>query len=186
VSFFRNMGLWKGVLLCCLIGSVPLGVLDWLKYQRLGEVKTELVRVKDLVKEIQTDALRLDQLQRSASTDKFKQQDAPETYIRAIAGEDVVAIGQVDISKKEKTPARGIEDTIYTISPQSKTQRCTRHQVGNFLYRLEQGSPRVKVTRLKLSRLPKVNAGEIGKDEWMFEVDLTTRAKVDTGRGDQG
>lgn len=181
MSFVKNMSFPRGVILCCSLGSIVLGALVYQKSKRLAEVQSELERVKDVVKEIQTDALRLDQLQLSAGNEKFKAQDEPETYIRSIASEKVVALGQVDISKDTSSAARGIDDTIYKITLQSKAQRCTRHQIGNFLYRLEEDSRRVRVTRVKLTPFPKVSPGEIGKDEWTFEADLRTRSKVDSG-----
>lgn len=186
MSFFRNMSFPRGVIVCCTLGSIALGVLVYMKHQRLSEVHRELDRVQGLVKEIQTAALRLDQLQQSAGNEKFKAQDEPETYIRAIAGEKVVSLGQVDITRSTKSPMRGIEDTIYKITLQTKSQRCSRQQIGNFLFRLEEASRRVKVTRIKMTPFTKVSPGEIGKDEWTFEADLTTRTKLDSGSGDQG
>lgn len=181
MSFIKNMSFPRGVILCCSLGSIVLGALVYLKSQRLAEVQRELGRVKDVVREIQSDALRLDQLQMSAGSEKFKAQDEPETYIRAIATEKVVTLGQVDINKKSSSPARGIEDTIYTITLGTKGQRCNRQQIGNFLFRLEEASRRVKVTRVKMTPFPKVSPGEIGKDDWTFEADLRTRSKVDSG-----
>ena len=178
--FLGRMSFPRAVILFCSLGSVALGGLVYMRVQRLREVKDELRRVPEIVKEIQTDAYRLSDLLRSASNEKFKAQSAPETYIRAIAVDGKINIGQIDIGISDKSPARGIRDDIYKITLQTKTQRCTRGQIGNFLYKLEADSRRVKVTRIKLTPFgERIAPGEIGKDNWVFEADLTTRTKVD-------
>ncbi|HEX6882412.1 MAG TPA: hypothetical protein VF530_03465, partial [Planctomycetota bacterium] len=80
-------------------------------------------------------------------------------------------------------PARDIEDKIYKISPDQKSQKYPRLQIANFLYRLEEASRRVKVTRLKLIPFEKTTPGQVVKDLWTFEADLTTRTKIDSGGG---
>lgn len=183
-----RMSFPRAVILFCSLGSLTLGVLVYLRSQRLGEVHEELRRVKDIVREIQTDAYRLDDLQTSASTEKFKAQEELESYIRAVAGEDTIKMGQLDLTRVSRTPTRGIEDKIYKIAPGTKTQHYNRGQIGNFLFKLEKDSRRVKITRLKLTPFDKIVPGEIGKDRWVFEADLTTRTKVEAAppAGDQG
>jgi hypothetical protein len=178
--FFARMSFPRAVILFCTLGSVALGVLVWLRAQRLAEVKEELARVPEIVREIQTDAYRLDDLQRSADSEKFKAQSEPLTYIQGIGAEKNVNMGQLKIDSSDKTPARGIEDKIYKISPDTKAQKYPRLQIANFLYRLEEASRRVKITRLKLTPFEKVSPGEVVKDQWTFEADLTTRTKLDT------
>jgi hypothetical protein len=170
----------RAVILFCSLGSLVLGVLVYLRSQRLDQVHAELKQVKEIVKEIQTDAYRLSHLKRSAEAEKFKAQDEPESYIRGIATDAKVNMGQVDISKHTKSPARNIEDNIYKITPQTKTQRFSRGQIGNFLFKLESDSRRVKVTRIKLTPFEKISPGEVGKDSWVFEAELTTRLKLDS------
>lgn len=180
-SFFAGMSFPRAVILFCTLGSLVLGALVYLRSQRLKEVQRELERVKVVVAEIQADAYRLDALQRSASSDDFSAQSEPQSYIRGIATDDRVNMGQMDIAESEKSPAKGIEDKTYKITPQTKSQRFTRQQIGNFLYKLESDSPRVKVTRVKLTPYEKITPGEVGKDQWNFEADLTTRTKLDGG-----
>lgn len=187
-GFFARMSFPRAVILFCSLGSLALGALVYLRSQRLSEVHTELLRVREIVKEIQADAYRLDDLQRSASAEKFKAQSAPQSYIQAFAADSRINMGQIDIGTNTKTPMRGIEDNVYKMTPQSKSQRYTRGQIGNFLFKLEEGSRRVKVTRLKLTPYEKVAPGEVGKDSWNFEAELTTRTKVESAppAGDQG
>ena len=187
-AFFAQMSFPRAVILFCTLGSVTMGALVFNRTRRLTEVQDELRRVKDVIKEIQTDAYRLDDLQRSAGSEKFGAQDELETYIRAIAGQDNIDMGQLDFQKRPHEPARGILDNICKISPQSKTPHYNRGQIGNFLYTLEHDSHRVKVTRLKLTPSDKAVPGEVGKDRWNFEAELTTRTKAETTQpaGDRG
>ena len=187
-GFFGRMSFPRAVILFCSLGSVVLGVLVWLRSQRLREVHQQLARVPEIVREIQADAYRLSELQSSADSEIFKAQTEPLTYIQSIGAEKNVNVGQLKIDMTPRTPARGIEDKIYKIAPAEKNQKYQRLYIANFLYRLEEASRRVKVTRLKLVPFEKVSPGEIGKELWTFEADLTTRTKVDTAPagGDQG
>jgi len=180
-GLFGRMSFPRAVIIFCSLGSLALGALVYLRAQRLREVKDELRRVPELIKEMHTDAYRLSDLKRSESAEKFKAQSEPETYIRSVAVDNKINMGQVDIARNTKSPARGIEDTIYKITPQTKSQRYSLGQIGNFLYKLEADSRRVRVTRLKVTPHEKVAPGEIGKDQWVFEAELTTRSKVESG-----
>jgi len=181
VNSLQRMSFPRIVILLCSLGSLAFGVLVYLRTTRLAEVHNELVTVKSVVRDIQTDAYRLAELQKAAGAENFKSQDEPETYIRKIAADDHINVGTVDIAPSTKNPARGIEDNIYKITPREKSQRFTLGQVGNFLYKLEAESRRVRVTQLKLTPYEKVTPGQVGKDAWTFEAELTTRTKVESG-----
>jgi hypothetical protein len=187
-TFFARMSFPRAVILFCTLGSVAMGVLVFDRTRRLAAVQDELRRVKEIVKEIQTDAYRLDELQRSAGAEKFGAQEELETFIRKIAADVNINMGQLDFQKRTHEPQKGVLDNICKMSPQSKAPHYNRGQIGNFLYTLERDSHRVKVTRLKLTPSDKAVAGEVGKDRWNFEAELTTRTKVDTTppSGDRG
>lgn len=179
-NFLGRMSFPRAVILFCSLGSLVLGVLVYLRTQRLEEIKSELRQVEGVMREIQTDAYTLNDLQRIEGAEKFKAQSAPQSYIRSIGTDDKIRMGQLDVGENTNTPFRGVEDKVYTIKPMSKTQKYTRGQVGNFLWKLENDSRRVKVTRVKLTPAEKLSPGQLGKDEWIFEAELTTRSKVDT------
>ena len=178
-NFFGKLNFPRVVILLCTLGSLALGALVFQRVQRLSQVQTELHQVPNLLKEIQTEAYRLSDLERIASAEKFKSQSEPETYIRTIAADDKIKIGQVEFNQSTNSPFKGVEDRVFKIKPQTKTQRYYRSQIGNFLYKLESDSRRVKVTSVKLTPFEKLDPGELGKDEWVFEVELTSRAKVE-------
>lgn len=180
-GLFSRMSFPRAVILFCSLGSVALGILVWMRSQRLAEVKRELARMPEIVRGIQEDAHTLAALQRSADSEKFKAQSEPLTYIQSIGAEENVNIGQLKIDKSTATPGRGIEDSIYKIAPAEKSAKFDRLRIANFLYRLEEASRRVKVTRLKLLPFEKTTPGQVGRDLWTFDADLTTRTKLDSG-----
>lgn len=187
-TLLARMSFPRAVILCCSLGSAVMGTLVYQRSRRLDEVREELVRVKDVLKEMHTDAYRLDELQRSAGAEKLKAQEEMETYIRAIAGKENIDMGQLDFTRRTFEPARGVQDNICKMTPLSKTKRFNRGQIGNFLFQLEYDSRRVKVTRLKLTPADKPVPGVVGNDAWNFEADLTTRTKTETAppAGDRG
>ena len=179
-EFFRNLNFPRGVILISLFASSALGWFVYQKTQRLEGIKRDLTLVEGLVKDIQTRGIELDNLQKSASGELLKGEDYDaETYIRQIAADDNVNIGQVTINPSKKSPSRQFEDHIYKIAPSNKKQRHSRSQIGNFLYKLEADSRRVKVTHLKITPLDKVKPGQIGNDVWTFEASITTRTQVE-------
>lgn len=178
-GFLARMTFPRWVIVISLLGSCALGWLVWTKGQRLQEVEGELARVKPLVYGIQEHALRLNVLQKAANKDGLKGEADPELYIRKVAQQDVVNIGQVVITPRTTTPERGKEDRHYGIRPSSRTERFTRGHIGNFLFKLEEDSPRVKVTELKVTPVERVKPGELPDDSWTFEATITSRQAVE-------
>ena len=180
MSFLRGMSFPRVVFIVSVLASAVLGWFVYQRTQRLRQVERELARVEEVIKEIQEDAIFLDKLMKIADGEVLKgDQDDPETYIRSVAAADRVSVGQVNTTVSKRSPERQIEDRIYTIKPANKNQRYHRSQIGNFLYKLESDSRRVKVTSLRITPFGKLKAGEIGNDEWVFETDITTRSKVE-------
>lgn len=159
------------------------GALGWLVYQRanrLEEIQTELKQVPNLVRDIQKLGIELNNYQEAASGEILKGEDYDaETYIREIAADQAVNIGQVRTQPSTKSPYRDVEDHIYKIQPDTRNPRFTRSQIGNFLYKLEADSRRVRVTSLKLTPANKIKPGQIGDDIWTFDAAITTREKVE-------
>jgi len=175
--FFAHMSFPRAVILFCTLGSLALGALVFLKERRLSQIETELQTVQGVLKQIQIDAYRYDELARQADSEKLKGQSDVETFIRNTAAQDKITMGQLDISNKPVILSAGVSDKVYTIKPGAKRNHSLL-QVGNFLYTLERDSSRVKITHLKLTPSDKLSPGEIGKDQWVFEADLTTRIQT--------
>lgn len=173
--FLAAMTFPRWVILVSLLGSCALGWIVWQKTTRLEQVQRELAQVKPLVREIQENALRLNALQQAADKEGLKGESDPELYIRRVAQQEHVNIGQVVITPRTTTPVRGVEDRHYGIRPANRSESFRRGNIGNFLYKLEDDSRRVKVTELKLTPVARVKPGEIGPDDWTFEATITSR-----------
>lgn len=174
-NFLASMTFPRWVILTSLLGSCFLGWVVWNKTRRLAEVEVELARVKPLVQKIQENALRLNALQKAADKEGLKGEGDPELYIRRVAQQDNVNIGQVVITPRTTTPEKNIEDRHYGIRPNNRTERFTRLHIGNFLFKLEEDSRRVKVTDLKINPVERVKPGELANDSWTFEATITSR-----------
>lgn len=181
-NVFSSMNLPRFIIFGCLAASAVLGYFVFARMERLEQVKKELVLVEKVIKEIQQDAMELERLQALSRDDKFREEQTAEDFIRAIADQPVVRLGQVKLNNKKKTPVTGIQDHIYTIQPvHKKEQKFHRDQIGNFLYSLEEQGSHVKVTSINLKPhgTKALRPGEIGNDEWTYEIQLTSRTKVD-------
>ena len=165
------------VILVGLLGSGVLGYFVYERTERLSQLERNLAQAPGMVTTIQAYALELNDLQKQAKNDKFNGIEDAESYIRTIAAMKDVGIGQVTTTRRERPRGKGVRDDIVGIDPSVKTRAYTRSQIGNFLYKLEADSPRVKVTSFTLTPMGKVKAGEIGPDEWKFEAELTSRTR---------
>ncbi|HED66633.1 MAG TPA: hypothetical protein ENJ09_13885 [Planctomycetes bacterium] len=182
-EFFQTMTLPRAVILCSLIASIVLGYFAQQKSSRLEEIQRELAQVPSIAKEIQRLGIEVQQYQELAQGSTTGADFDFSGYIRSIAADDtLVGIGQVSIDPITRTPSKDIEDKIYRIRPANQNQRYQRSRIGNFLYKLEADSRRVKVTSIKITPAEKNRRpGEIGSDEWTFEASITSRSQVSSG-----
>ena len=179
MKLFSGMTFPRWVIVTMLLASSALGWLVYHRFTRLDEVRYELRRVEGVVSEIQELALQLNGLQDLASKEGLKGENDPELYIREIAVQDKVGIGQVGTTPSRQTPFKGVEDHRFKIKPLNKNKRYSRGQIGNFLYKLEADSRRVRVTSLKLTPVERIRPGETGDDTWTFEAEITSRQKAE-------
>ena len=178
LDFFRNMTFPRAVIVISLLASCVLGYFVYEKTTRLDEIHNELDLVPNLVTEIQRLGVELTQYQEVANGDTVGSDGDFDPYIRAIAASEFVQLGQLIINPSRRNPAKDIEDRIYVIKPAQKTQKYHQSKIGNFLYKLEADSRRVKVTHFKLSPFKKVSPGEVGADQWTYEVTITSRSQI--------
>ena len=183
-GLFSKLNFPRVIILVSLIGC---GVLGWLYYQRNEEltlIKQQLAKdVPNTVENIQSLCQQYTQLNERLKDDVWASQDDPEGYIRMMAQDNDVRIGQTDHNVQTKRPERGVEDVIYTITPQDDDRGFTRHQIANFMYLLEARSPRVKVTGvdMKLSGKRRPGPEEVHHDTWTFDIKITSRRRDSGG-----
>lgn len=180
MSFFHQMTFPRWVIVSTALASAVLGWFVYEKDSRLSEIELELARAPGVVREIQQLALQLNELQRLRDKDGFTSGEDPESYIRGIANRSNVQVGQTDINPNRQQIRKGIYDEQFTIEPHDDSRGFSRDRISNFMYTLEADSPRVKVTRFEISPHDKRKPGEVGRDEWQYEIQISTRVLEDT------
>lgn len=181
-SFFANLTFPRVVILLSILASSGLGWYYFEMTKELEVLREELYqRTPRTVGNIQTLAQKLDHLQRQVRDDPYLGQDDPESYIRKIALDPRVSVGQTNHTSRTQEPMKGVVDVMYTIKPQNKERGYDRDAIASFMYHLEDRSPRVKVTSLKLTQATtgrrKAKPHEVHGDSWTFELTITSRQK---------
>lgn len=179
-KFFANLNFPRAVIVGSIVLSIALGFFAWRAYGERAELVDQCERrVKKLSTEILDLALQLNQYQQRVDADQFGKADNPESYIRSVAYEPNVAIGDVDITPKTVPLRTGLVDKRFTIKPKNRQQSFSRREISNFLYRLEEKSRRVRITHVKVEPQGKVKFDEIHKDVWTFDAEMTSREATD-------
>ncbi|MEW6072750.1 MAG: hypothetical protein AB1726_09195 [Planctomycetota bacterium] len=178
-GFFADMNFPRAVILVSLASAVVLGALVWRSTGRLAEVERQRATIKQEIRAIQELALELDGLDRLAGEGRQVQEsDSFALYVREVAQAEHVDIGTLNVTPSETDPMPGIKDRHLAIQPANRNVHFRRANIGNYLYRLEADSNRVKVTRIELNPAQKLRPGEIGSDEWDWEAQITARVSV--------
>lgn len=180
-SFFQNMNLTRFIILLSLLGSIVLAYVAWGAESRLDELKTALDRqVPLLVGEIQQRSHRHTELVKTVEGEGFKGVSEAGAYIRRIAEGDDLQLGNVSIDERDVQVARNIKDRTFRIRPADRNRSFSRDQIATFLYKLEQGSQRVKVTDIAVEIAKEkgsktVQPEDIPADRWTFDTTITVR-----------
>lgn len=66
----------------------------------------------------------------------------------------------------------GWKDNVYNITPTLQEHDFTRREIGTFLIYLEANTTRMKISRIRLDRSTRRNAGE---DDWKLTMSVTER-----------
>jgi hypothetical protein len=181
MSFIGGLNFPRVVIALSLLGSAVLAYFDYSLGVELERLKEETAtKAPQMATKVQEHALQLTQLSKQIEDEGWKGQGNPGSYVRAIAQDDNVRLGQVDVSPSnpDRFPG-GIVDKKYTIKPVNKERGWSRQNIANFLFKLESDSRRVRVTRLKM-QLPskrRVQPHEFPPDEWTYEVEITSRQR---------
>jgi hypothetical protein len=180
-SFFQHMNFPRAIIVFALIGSVALGAVGWRQQKKLADLRDNLaVDAPKVTRELMRLGRQHTALKRTASKEGLNAQQDFATYIRNAANKDGVDIGEIKQISSSAPRGNGISDVTYTIMPSDREHRFERFRIANFLYALESGSHRVKVTRAKIYMADKnVKPHEIPDDMWTFETAVTSRQRGD-------
>lgn len=176
-----NFNFARALILLCLVGSIPLGWYGWKQYKVNSALKSDLAiggRIERLVQEIQRNAYVYSTKLKEQSAESLAGESNPITYIRTVATQDKIELGQIDVDPSEKPRSKGIVDKIYRITPDNKQRTFGRGALANFLFTLEKESQRVRVTEIKLENEDhRVKPEDVPNDMWTFSAEITSRQR---------
>jgi hypothetical protein len=98
-----------------------------------------------------------------------------DEYVRDIAADPAIALGDIELSESTSTPAPGVLQHEAFLRPERLETRCSMEQIADFLFALEAGSPAVRVTHLKVFRGLGVTGDDFTERAWSFEAELSVR-----------
>ncbi len=185
-SFFKNMSLARFIILASAIGSIVLAYSGWKAEQTLAQKQHELDKeVQLLVAQIQGRSHEHTKYVKAVENEGFTKSSDSEAYIMGIAQSDSVKMGLVTIDKSVKHVTRTIDDIVFQIRPKNAARSFNREQIAAFLYKLEQGSRRVKVTNIQVALVKvkgkkRAQPGDIPEEGWTFKVSISVRQEVDS------
>lgn len=200
MSFFKGFNLARLIILVSLVGAGIFGFLAYERHQkvldyreRLGldssgqfiaaiEGRPETMSwIEKKVRAIQSLGHDYSEKKKQLAGEGLNGEETPMSYIRSQAVLKNVSMGALSISPNSREQ-RGYTDDIYTITPESSGREkptFERTKIANFMFSLENGSSRVKVTSLELRGAGKVNFQEFPVDNWQFSCQLTERRRTD-------
>lgn len=182
-QFLANLTMARWIILLSLVGSIALGVYGFRLHQ--GRVALEAALegdVRMLALDTRNKARRYDVLQKQSEREGLEGQSDPASYIRRIAAGADVKIGDTTIdTPSEAENIKGVLDTRWTIKPSSRDRGFPRLNIGNFLYKLESESRRMRVTRIRMEPEAKSPKPELvlENDSWRWEAEVTSRTKIE-------
>lgn len=178
MSFFRNMNLARGIILLAFLGSIFLGWKNYQDRQKLEHLETALrSEVPAMVENIQRLSQQYSHLVQSKAEDGLSRVDTPLTYISTVKDVDGAELGLIDPDETKSQYQSGIEDVKVNIRPFEKEAKFTRKQLAYFMYQIERGSNRVKVTDIDLQLADRrgLKNEDIPEDYWTYRIEMTTR-----------
>ena len=184
MAFFRNMNLARAIILLALIGSCFLAWKNLQDRDRLAFFEDSLdSTVPTVVEDIQLLSQQYSKLVKHQESEGLSRTTAPETYFDEKKDLPGAALGFLDYTPGTGTYDRGIEDQNYRIKPSDKDASYTREQIAYFMWQLEAGSNRLKITDidLQLANRRGLKDHDIPQDKWTFSLQTTTRQEKADG-----
>jgi hypothetical protein len=179
----QNISLARWIIIVSVIASIGLGVYGFKLHAERVDLEVALKsKVPLLAIELQTLAKQHTSLMKQFDREGLGEQKDPQTYIRNIAANKEVQIGDTTVeAPAESENIRGVLDTRYGIKPSNRDRGYGRLNIANFLYKLESESRRMRVTRLRMEPEAKSVKPEtrLESDSWRWEAEVTTRTKLD-------
>jgi len=177
-ALLKNMNLARTIILLAVLGSAFLGYSNFKGRAKLEHLETSLATtVPRTVANIQILSQQYSKLISVRDKEGLSRNDSPESYIRGKADEKGAELGLVDITPSSSEFGKGVEDEKYRVKPLDKNAEYTRDQIAYFMWKLEEGSRRLKITDidLQLAKRKGLKNRDIPEDLWTFSIQTTTR-----------
>ncbi len=200
MSSLKKLSAMQYMIALCLVGACVLGWLGWEQHQRVGHLRDMLaidgqddsVAGKESplelqVYEIQTKARLYTDLHKQLQGEDLRVSEDSASYIRGIASLRQIALGSVAVNPSSRSvkSLKGYTDRMYAILPKNlgsgkkKAPTFQRTQIANFMFKLEEGSKRVRVTKFQIGTPKPLKAEAIPDDRWTFKCSMTIRGKTE-------
>lgn len=168
-----------------VLGSAYLGWMAYGQRQTLNTLRANLAQgglVPKTVAEIQQSAeLYTLYKDRGASDALLKGGEDMLSYINQIASHQHVNVGRVDIDPaRESDIGKDVSERTYRVTPNDQKATFGRLNIANFLFKLEEDSPRVKVTQIEIKPKDNPKVGERPQDEWQLKLSVSKRSRKAT------
>jgi hypothetical protein len=181
-SFFRNMNLARAIILVALIGSIGLFFVNQRDRDQLTFLQDSLQNsVPKTVESIQLLSQQYSKLVGLQEAEGLKRTTSPQSYFGEKKDLPGANLGFLEITPSDSTYDRGIEDSKFRLRPKEKDSEFTRDQIAFFMWQLEAGSNRLKITDidLQLANRKGLKDHDIPEDTWTFSIETTTRQEKD-------
>lgn len=177
-SFLKNMNLARGIILVAALGSIVLFFVNRRDREKLEFLQESLQStVPATVENIQRLSQQYSKLVGLQEAEGLKRTTSPRTYFGIKKDMPGANLGHIDITPTSSNYATGIEDSKFRLKPNEKDAEFTRDQIAFFMWQLEAGSNRLKVTDidLQLANRRGLKDHDIPEDSWTFSIETTTR-----------
>lgn len=180
-EFFKNMSFPRATIVLAAPLTIALLWIGLRQRSGLSEMKAALDGggATKLTQQLAQLARKHSMLSDSLKGESLQGEADMQSYIYKVATMDRVEVGNLTLNVGGAEPlSKGVVDKKINIRPDNRERTFARTTIANFLYTLEQQSRRVKVTMLRIENSDRrVKAHEIPKDQWTFEVDITSRQR---------
>jgi hypothetical protein len=109
----------------------------------------------------------------------MEHEDNLQSYIRNVAVHQKIGLGRINVTTSPtKTIFKGSEDREFRIRHKDPKADFSRLQACNFMFKLEDGSNRIRVTEFELAVAKRIEPEDIPNDRWTFDCKVTMREKI--------
>jgi hypothetical protein len=191
-EFLQGFNSSRAMIVIFLLASVYLGYEAYAGAAKVDEARDRLgldgegvpmgaptAPVHNLLRRIVDQAKRYTDFKEQLASDGMQQEANLQSYIRNVAKHAKIGLGRIDVNvSPTKSIFKGSEDREFRIRHKDNKADFSRLQLCNFMFKLEDGSNRIRVTEFKMSNAERTEPEDIPNDRWSFDCKVTMREKI--------